>query len=84
MQGLRNLSLVRKKAEISNNLELSGIEDLKNLTTINESLTIKNNPNLSNCAIEIICNNIDKVTVEGNAAGCNNTLEVIEECPNSR
>jgi len=72
--GLETLRNVDSKLQISENNSLTSITALTSLTLLS-SLDIINNPVLSNCAVQSICNLIDAdldipTDISGNATGC--------------
>ncbi|MBR9922332.1 MAG: T9SS type A sorting domain-containing protein [Bacteroidetes bacterium] len=86
-KGLENLEFLDfstfqgAHALITHNLSLESLEGLGPLTNaINPVFKIMDNPLLTNCAVEAICEHLDgpgKVFVEENTEGCN-TLQEIE------
>ncbi len=67
---------------IAHNDILSSLSGLDNIMFI-ENPTITDNPNLSVCHVESICNRIaagNNPTIENNAEGCNTIEEIIDEC----
>jgi UDP-3-O-[3-hydroxymyristoyl] glucosamine N-acyltransferase len=87
MTGLENLASIAGYLEISNNVGLTSITGLENLdaTTITgQGLFIQDNPQLSVCAIESICDylgvEMNATVISGNAAGCATREEVETAC----
>ncbi|WP_138475101.1 CBM96 family carbohydrate-binding protein [Dyadobacter bucti] len=76
-QGLEKLSHVGERLEITTNSALTSLLGLGNLD-IAFNIIITNNPLLTNCAIQDVCQLIEaeKIAVSGNAAGCSNIQEV--------
>jgi hypothetical protein len=60
----------------------------QNLTSLNglgiftpNSINLANNPQLSQCDVETICNNLNAVSlIQGNLAPCNTVLQIAAEC----
>ncbi len=77
-------------SEIANTLSIGGNENLINISALEGSdfdeflhIEIFDNPNLSICDIDAICNYIDNpqdLVIENNALGCNTISEVEIEC----
>ena len=73
---------------LDQNDSLNSIQGLSNAVPENVflQLIIRNNPSLSDCAIQIICENFDnpdplvEVIIANNAGGCNNNQEVMDAC----
>ncbi len=69
---------------IQNNPTLTDIQALNNVAISNPSeFTIENNPNLSTCNVDFICNYIDFfpiVNLSGNDCGCNTIEEIQWNC----
>ena len=71
---------------IQDNALLSNLSGLQNVAPLTiDTVTIQNNPNLSNCAITNFCEKIDtggggQFTVANNASGCNNVSEIEAVC----
>lgn len=82
LNGLSSLSSV-KKIYLGNNSILESIDDISNISNL-EFLAIFDNPNLSNCAIESICNYINNpqniASINNNAIGCSSRTEIQEDC----
>lgn len=84
LTGLENLAAINGKLVIEDNYDLTDITAIKDIdhTTISE-LRIFNNESLAVCNITSICNYFrdnDTADIEGNAAGCSNDTEVIQDC----
>ena len=87
-----SLSAIGGALEISDNDILESLEGLENINPLSISasdinskdLIITNNPLLSNCGIENICELISLPTtkreIHDNATGCNDSLEISDAC----
>ncbi|WP_425077517.1 T9SS type A sorting domain-containing protein [Psychroserpens sp. S379A] len=70
---------------INNNNLLTDISSIENISTI-QVLSIRNNPNLSICDNQMVCNTISNmllgavVAISNNAQGCNSVSEVAYGC----
>ncbi|MEP0263865.1 T9SS type A sorting domain-containing protein [Dokdonia sp.] len=68
---------------ISDNDALVDISALSDFETPSQFIEVTNNPNLSDCRIALLCNNIadtDLITIANNAPGCGTVEEVAEDC----
>jgi hypothetical protein len=85
LNGLNALTSINGLFNINNNLVLTNISGLGNIdpNSITE-LFIQSNPQLSNCAIESVCDYLsiesNLATISNNAMGCDSRAEVEEEC----
>jgi len=84
LSGLENLTCIKYDMLIGDNDSLSDISALANVDYIGiDSLSIYNNPNLSDCSIESVCEYIENnkpFSIYNNAGDCNNPIEVISGC----
>lgn len=84
LAGLENLTCVKFDMIIGNNDSLSDISALANVDHIGiDSLSIYNNPNLSDCNIESVCDYIsnDKpYSVYNNVGDCDTPVRIINNC----
>ena len=85
LSGLNALSLIASDLIISFNDSLYSLNGLDNLLTPSIlNLTIINNPSLSVCEAEGICNYLaspnGEVVIYGNAEGCNSPPEIANAC----
>jgi hypothetical protein len=85
LTGLENVGSLHAWLQIEDNAILSNINPLINANLSDVTLlTIKNNPMLSFCAIESICEYLDSsngnYSIIDNAPGCNNSGEVLDAC----
>ncbi|MEZ5082579.1 MAG: hypothetical protein R2750_03905 [Bacteroidales bacterium] len=83
--GLENLTMINGDLEIIGHeslISLSGLENI-NSSSIN-SILIRNNPSLSNCQIQSICDYLStlntSIDIYANAEGCNNPSEIASAC----
>jgi uncharacterized repeat protein (TIGR01451 family) len=83
LSGLNNL-LQTSGIELYDNPQLRHLNDLQNLTIVTNNISIRNNPLLSDCAVFIVCSNLQTrpgdVLIVNNAPGCNAQQEVLEHC----
>jgi len=82
ISGFDNLHSV-ENLTISNNDSLQYISGFSNVKAGITSLNINNNPKLSNCNIESVCNHLQydrEHIIENNREGCNSTKEILERC----
>ncbi|QRR01413.1 CBM96 family carbohydrate-binding protein [Dyadobacter sandarakinus] len=77
LKGLARLQSVHSYLQITGNGALTSISELSQLKSAN-SVTITNNPLLSDCAVRIVCDQVasGNTSISGNAAGCSNNEEV--------
>ncbi|QRR00821.1 CBM96 family carbohydrate-binding protein [Dyadobacter sandarakinus] len=78
LKGLARLESVNINLEITGNGALTSISELAELKFTN-SVTITNNPLLSDCAVRFVCEQVassGNIRISGNAAGCSNNVEV--------
>nr|WP_299342340.1 hypothetical protein [Allomuricauda sp.] len=84
LNGLSSVITNIGSLQIRENVLLSSIDGLGNIPTI-VSTTISNNPNLSICDIQSVCNSIlnaGDVSLSGNQTGCSTLEEVENACNN--
>ncbi|MFM9986486.1 MAG: hypothetical protein ACKVOK_14700, partial [Flavobacteriales bacterium] len=66
---------------------VTNLDFLENLEYIGGQVILNDNPLLSDCAIEVVCEKLsltpEDFILEGNAAGCNSTDEIIAMCTTS-
>jgi hypothetical protein len=90
-RNLRNLNGLETVASIEGTLNITGNDNLQSLdrlenldpqTIAEEGYVIEDNPNLSVCNIDFICQNLNYpgVQVNNNAPGCNSVPEVEAQC----
>jgi hypothetical protein len=82
---LSNLDYVGGDLEIWNNPALTSLEGLDNMGVDSvDALVIQNNPALSTCEVQSICDYLGNpdayVWISGNASGCNSQEEVAAAC----
>lgn len=69
---------------LENNSLLENIEALDDVNTAIETVTIMNNPNLSQCAVSRVCKSLTldntTISIANNNTGCNSREEVENEC----
>jgi len=84
LSALSNLtSLGGHSLDIRDNASLVSLNGLDNIISIADSMSISDNPNLSVCHVESICNHIingNSPYIGNNASGCNSTDEIITNC----
>jgi len=85
ISGLSNLALIGGSLHIKNNFSLSSLSGLDNVEPDSiDWISINNNPSLSQCAIQSICDYLADtnaiVSIENNAPGCNSEEEVEQAC----
>ncbi|RAJ97401.1 putative secreted protein (Por secretion system target) [Larkinella arboricola] len=84
LTGLDNLTAISGVLKINLNDKLTDISALSNLTGIGGELQIVYNPQLSQCAIQPICQYLashpGSVFVSNNAAGCNSPQQIEGQC----
>ncbi|RFN58693.1 DUF7619 domain-containing protein [Marixanthomonas ophiurae] len=76
------VSAIVESVYIKENMSLTDISALENINILH-TLYIEDNMNLSNCNILSTCNFINdsgNPTIQNNSSGCNNEIEVIEQC----
>jgi len=85
LAGLSSMNSIRQNLTIAGNLILTSLAGLENLDANSISgLSIHNNNSLSDCSVKSVCDYLTApnggVWIYGNAAGCNNELEIINAC----
>jgi hypothetical protein len=86
LEGLNNLIALDSSIKINGNSNLADISALENIdpNSIQTYIAIMNNFNLSNCAIQSICDYLENPTglifISSNAPGCNSKTEVEAAC----
>ena len=85
LDSLSNLKHIGGDIEITGIFQLFNLNGLENIDPNSiENITISHNPQLSNCAVESICNYLSSpngsVTIHHNATGCNNPTEIANAC----
>jgi type IX secretion system substrate protein/receptor L domain-containing protein len=86
LQGLSHLTFVKIYIEIKYNESLLSLSGLDNLThnSLEYFLTIKNNPKLSYCEVQSICERLSDTSkhteIYNNKTGCNSAIEVEDAC----
>ncbi|MFO7613146.1 MAG: T9SS type A sorting domain-containing protein [Bacteroidales bacterium] len=87
LSGLEGLSSVGVQLKIHNNSTLENIDGIANIDVETFTfLDITNNPLLSNCAVESICNYLMMApyphfyTISDNETGCNNANQILSNC----
>jgi len=86
---LLNLDFLTQLESIGGNLEITGndlesIDGLHHTVYIGGELIIEDNSNLSECAIQAVCDHINSggmTTIANNMSGCNSVAEVEALCP---
>ena len=58
---------------------LSSLNGLDNITQV-DYFRMNNNPNLSECAIESVCNHLSATYAYSNKTGCNSSAEIAADC----
>jgi len=83
LSGLDNLNSINGDIYIVNNNSITSLSGLDSIETVNY-IYIDNNPSLSICDVEGICNYISnpnsQIHIENNSDGCNSKEEVEEAC----
>jgi len=86
LNGIENLIEIDYGLTITSNPSLTDIYGLRNLRSSKiDSIDIFNNKKLSECSINAICNQLKdayRCAVKNNADGCNNCMEILENCSN--
>ncbi len=85
LDGLDDLSFIGLELKIYNNLALLNLDALNDVEDYDLLLaSIYNNPNLSYCANNFVCELVDdpalNIYLIGNDLGCNTEEEIIEDC----
>lgn len=84
LEGLENLETVNGTLELRLNNNLSSITELSALETVTFGISFQDNSQLSFCAIDVICNNLENTAIEfifeDNATGCSSREEVEASC----
>ena len=85
INGLSKLLTMSGSLTIDENPQLQSLEGLNNLDPYNiQDLRIYDNPLLSTCEVESICDyllyNLGPVNIHDNAPGCNSEVEIEEAC----
>ncbi|RRA98125.1 putative Ig domain-containing protein [Larkinella rosea] len=84
LAGLDRVTTVTGNLSLESNAALNSLKGLSSLTRIELNLTIKDNPQLSECAIDAICRYLasppGEVTISNNAPGCNSVDDVQANC----
>ncbi len=66
---------------------INDLSGMANLTSVGGTLNISYNTNLTECAIQVICEELsvspELVFIDGNGPGCNNNAEVASACASS-
>ena len=65
------------------NNRLTDISGLDHTISIGGGLFLKDNPQLSECALQAVCDHLESsgaTTIENNMTGCDNVQEVLDEC----
>lgn len=88
ISSIRNIKSIYGTFSLINNSTLNDITALENIELNDlENLIIEGNSELSNCAINNICNYLDQpnasIIVSHNKEKCNTEEEIINECSNS-
>lgn len=79
--GLANLESISGTLILSGNPSLNTLSNLQKLNSIDgNTMWIRDNTNLSFCAVEAICNFTGTAIIENNASGCNNETEINNAC----
>ncbi len=85
LNGLEALESIEGTLDITGNDNLQSLDNLENLdpqTIAEDGYIIQDNPNLSVCDIDFICQNLNYpgVQVNDNAPGCNTISQIEYEC----
>lgn len=85
LSGLENVTFIGGNITISGNSSLTNILSLENIDAASiEDIYINNNPLLTTCEAESICNYLTNpggtIGIRWNANGCNNPLEIASRC----
>jgi len=84
LEGLDNLVSVNGPLEITNNANLNDLNGIGNINHTNISeLLIYDNPNLSICYVESVCNYLaddGDFDIQNNTPGCNSDTEIESSC----
>ena len=81
---LRNITQISGSLIIQACNSLTGIGNLNNITAVGGDIIIEDNPNLSQCDLDVICQNFSTngISFEGNNIGCRDVEEVQSNCLN--
>ncbi len=90
LEGLGNITQLNGGIEITENNLLQNLNGIHNIdpstimaTGTDLALNISNNPALTECHIETICDYLDQpgnILIEENAGGCNSETEIVDAC----
>ncbi len=85
LDGLEQLQYIGSELFISRNVTLASLEALNHsILPLDHVIYIFNNSNLSECAVQVVCETLQAdsayVNISGNATGCQNNQEVLEAC----
>jgi len=85
LTGLQNLTSIGAHLEIRRNPTLANLSGLENIEPSSiTTLDIRNNPILSSCDVQSICDYLanpnGEIYIWGNAPGCNSPEEVMDSC----
>jgi len=85
LNGLQNVETVGW-FQVTSTRNLTSLDDLTALTTIEDRIVISSNRNLSACSIDAVCDLLNaggSARVFGNASGCSSVSEIEVECGNN-
>lgn len=84
LEGLNQLDTIFGTLSLMSNLQIANLSGLSNLDFVGDRIKLIDNTNLSQCAIEVVCNHLlnhpDKIEIENNALGCYFREEVEDSC----
>lgn len=82
LHGLEKLTSPLKNLVIKDNSALSDISGINNIASITEYIEIKRNLNLSDCAIDLICNRLEtnEVNIGTNGDKCSDINQISSFC----
>lgn len=84
LSGLEGITHIQDRLWIFENASLTSLEGLDHPVSIGGPVGIENNPGLSDCAVQSVCDFLafapEQASILDNAAGCNTRAEVMEAC----
>lgn len=84
LSGLEGITHIQDRLYISENASLTSLEVLDHPISIGGPVSIKNNPSLSHCAVQSVCDFLalapEQASILDNASGCDTRAEVMEAC----
>lgn len=82
LDGLRNIVSINGDLTISGCVGLTSLSGFANLSTVSGDILIEDNPNLEECTIEAVCQDItsNTIDIDNNDVGCRDLGEVLSAC----